>query len=163
MAAEAVELRLSDAELDGVTAGAGWAFIFTGRYSGYPTTAGPQQVFQLQGSAGQAMGRSVAVIGTHDGDGIADLVIAGDADASNRGIVVRIPGAQSFLAGNRADISEVGNGFWSGEATGEEVGFSVDGGVDVDGNCYDDLLIGLILLIGVIIMNRHMFMKEKQD
>lgn len=27
----------------------------------------------------------------------------------------------------------------------------------------DDLLIGLILLIGVIIMNRHMFMKEKQD
>lgn len=128
--------------VDSVFAGAGWGFIFPGRFQGFPPTAGPQNVYQLQGDPGQAMGRDVTFIGVHDGDSYGEAAIAGDADSSNRGIVVRIPGDPGYVAGGKAFIAEEESGTWAGEATGEEVGSTLSGNVDIDGNGRKDLLFG---------------------
>ncbi len=85
-------------------------------------------------------GRSIAVAGDVDGDGLDDVLVGapGNADAGvNAGKAYFVGGAT--LSSGVGLASATG---WTGEAVGDALGEKVAAAGDVDGDGYDDLLLG---------------------
>ncbi|MAF64514.1 MAG: hypothetical protein CMJ84_02480 [Planctomycetes bacterium] len=91
-------------------------------------------LFQFEGpAAGDGFGVSVAGAGDMDGDGRADVIVGAhgnDANGSGAGCARVFSGADGSL------ISEV-----LGDASGDRLGFSVDGGGDIDGDGRAEVLV----------------------
>jgi len=102
--------------------------------------------FRLVGAAGQRSGYSVAGAGDVNGDGFDDLIIGAPADRDHAhfaGSSYVVFGASGFAAELSLGSLNGVQGFrLDGMVAGDASGYSVSGAGDVNGDGYDDLLIG---------------------
>ncbi|MBU0729153.1 MAG: FG-GAP repeat protein, partial [Proteobacteria bacterium] len=89
-------------------------------------------------AGGDRAGRRVAGVGDVNGDGFDDLLIGAYGAVSNAGKSYLIYGASGLTDKNLSDADVS----FSGEAANNYSGISVAGGGDVNGDGFDDLLIG---------------------
>ena len=110
----------------------------------------PAQGFYIQGdAAGDYAGFSVSSAGDINGDGFDDLMLGanyGDDGGIRAGEVYVVFGtASGFGAGNRVDLTTLspGEGFIiQGDAAGDFTGKRIDSAGDINGDGYDDLILG---------------------
>jgi Ca2+-binding RTX toxin-like protein len=149
------DLLIGATGVDAPESGTGAAYVVFGRATGFDpvlelSALGGTTGFQISGDEdGDYAGFSVSGAGDVNGDGYADLVIGApyaDPHAQHSGITYVVFGASTL--GADIDLSSLdGNaGF---RVTGDEnlsrFGFSVSSAGDVDGDGFDDLLIGAML------------------
>ncbi|MDB4044489.1 FG-GAP-like repeat-containing protein, partial [Emcibacteraceae bacterium] len=126
-----------------VVFGTGNAFGPTVNLSTLDGTTG----FRLDGQEGNQSGRSVSSAGDINGDGYDDLIIASYAagpNGTNSGssYVVFGTGANMGATVNLSTLDGT-NGFrLDGELAGDQSGYSVSSAGDINGDGYDDLIIG---------------------
>ncbi len=141
----------SEADPNGIASGA--SFVVFGKASGFAanlnlSTLNGSNGFKLSGAAARDYcGFSVATAGDVNGDGYADLIVgATGADASDPGSGVSyvVFGKASGFAAN-IDLSALngsaGFALW-GEAANDLAGRAVASAGDVNGDGYDDLIVG---------------------
>ena len=98
-------------------------------------------------AAGDGAGSGVAFVGDLDGDGTVDLAVGAGAEATagtDAGAVYLLDGA-SLVAGPLSaalDLDTAATATWTGVAAGDEAGRWVGPAGDLDGDGYDDLLVG---------------------
>ncbi len=123
----------------------GQAYLVLGRPSGWAmdTDLGLADASFLGETDGDQAGFSLAGAGDVDGDGFGDLIIGAldneEADPS-AGQVYLVLGRAAGWAMD-TDLGAVDASFW-GEAAGDQAGWGVAGAGDVDGDGFDDLLVG---------------------
>ncbi len=121
----------------GIDAGA--AYLVLG--SGAPAGASLSSVIQYTGEAvNDRVGRSVAGAGDVNGDGYADFLIGAnqnDDGGIDAGAAYLLMGSAAPAGGGLSSASQ-----YTGEAAGDQAGISVAGAGDVNGDSYDDLLVG---------------------
>lgn len=104
--------------------------------------------FMLRGTSnGDQAGSAVGTAGDVNGDGIADLIVAspnGDPGGSNRGEVSIMFGRTTSLAGSTIPLNTLGSEgvTINGINNGDRIGSSVYSAGDVNGDGYDDVIIG---------------------
>lgn len=112
---------------------AGAAFIFFG---GRPMDAEPDAI--LVGEAGDDwFGQSVSGAGDLDGDGFADVAVG--APFNDR--AANAAGAAYVFLGGRA-MDSLPDLIVTGQGNDEQVGWAVGGGGDVNGDGFDDIVVG---------------------
>ncbi len=144
---------------------AGEAYVVFGSASGFGTAAGGRQVidlttlsaaqgFIIQGDAGaDQAGFSVSSAGDVNGDGYDDLIVGGpfgDDGSSHAGEAYVVFGSASGFGtavGGRqvidlTTLSAVQGFIIQGDAAGDNAGFDVSSAGDVNGDGYDDLIVG---------------------
>ena len=131
----------------------GASYVVFGKASGFGANLNLSALdgtngFQLSGeAAGDESGFSVSTAGDVNGDGFADLLISAhhaDPHGSSSGASYVVFGkASGFGANLNLSALDGTNGFQlSGEAAGDESGYSVSTAGDVNGDGFADLLIG---------------------
>jgi hypothetical protein len=120
-------------ENDAQGANAGRAYIFFGG----PTMDAKPDVVLSGEAAGDAFGYSVAGAGDVNHDGYADVVV-GAYENSARG--AGAGRAYVFYGGPKPDV--VADAILNGEAAGDRFGISVAGAGDVNGDGFDDVVVG---------------------
>ena len=113
----------------------GRVFLFTGGPSGLSQTP----TWTADGiSANSQFGQSISGVGDVNGDGCSDFVVG----APQRSTTDPLPGTAFLFLGARANMST--NAVWavSGEAPGARFGAAVAGVGDVNGDGFNDVLIG---------------------
>jgi len=104
---------------------------------------GPGQGFALFGAGGEQAGFSVASAGDLDGDGFGDLIIGAPYAEAGAGRAYVVFGhAGPFAAIDLASLSAAEGFAITGAAAGDHSGWSVAGGGDLNGDGFDDLVIG---------------------
>jgi len=99
-------------------------------------------------AAGDSLGMSVSDLGDINGDGIADLIIGAPGagpNGSNSGTSYVVFGGTTLGSNGSFDLSSLdgSSGFAiNGLATGDQLGFSVSGAGDINGDGIADLVIG---------------------
>ncbi len=118
---------------------AGAAYIFTGLSAGAVDASAAE--YKVYGeAAGDRLAYRLSPMGDADADGYADIVVSAytnDGGGTDAGAVYIVPGNAS----GSASISAVGIEI-TGVDTGDNAGYSVSGGGDMDGDGWTDLLIG---------------------
>jgi hypothetical protein len=115
----------------GYNSGAGEATLWMGA-----TSAASMSIADYDGAAGDEAGTSVAGAGDVNGDGYPDLLVGLPGYSSSTGRGVLIYGSASIPGTLTA------NGTLSGGVGGNRLGESVSGVGDVNGDGYDDMLLG---------------------
>ncbi len=127
---------------------AGALYLLFGPADGFPdafdlSNPGDVDVRVLHGSAdGDRLGTSVAAAGDVNGDGFADLIVGAPGahgDGGNAGAAFLLFGGARPAGGQSIDGAALRI---DGVTAGDETGISVAGGGDVNGDGFDDLLIG---------------------
>lgn len=127
----------------GRSSGSGSVFLYAAEDLAGGTLAATDANAELTGEdAGDHAGYAVAGVGDHDGDGVEDVLVGAyleDAGGSSSGAAYLVPGDTTGtvpLASASAKLI--------GEEAGDYAGAAVAGAGDVDGDGYDDLLVGAI-------------------
>ncbi|WP_183030036.1 cadherin domain-containing protein [Altericroceibacterium spongiae] len=118
------------------------------------TTLTPAQGFIIQGDmAGDQLGYSVSDAGDVNGDGFADIIVGayqgddGGVDAGEAYVVFGNASGFGELTGTRrvldlTTLSEAQGFIIQGDTGGDTLGFSVSSAGDINGDGYDDLIVG---------------------
>ena len=131
----------------------GASFVVFGSRGGFAASLNPSSLdgtngFRIRGAlADDQSGWSVASAGDVNGDGIDDLIVGAryaDPNGSKSGASYVIFGSTSgFIADLDLSTLDGTRGFQiKGVAAGDQSGFSVSGGADINGDGADDLIIG---------------------
>ncbi|WP_342449561.1 VCBS domain-containing protein [Falsiroseomonas frigidaquae] len=141
------------------TADRGLAYVLFGAASGFGVAEGGRQVLDLgslSGSQGFAMGgisnsdrfgTGTSFAGDVNGDGFDDIIIGAtfdDSGASEAGAAYILLGKAGGFASmpDLANLSAADGWRIQGDAAGDQTGISVHSAGDVDGDGYDDVVIG---------------------
>ncbi len=111
--------------------GVGQAYVFSGSSSGVSSTASTT----LSASSSAYFGWSVSGAGDVDSDGYDDVIVGSYGDAS-------FVGAAYVYHGSSSGLSSAASTTLSGETTSNDFGRSVSGAGDIDGDGYDDVIVG---------------------
>ncbi|OKP64660.1 hypothetical protein BTE77_34430, partial [Ensifer adhaerens] len=138
-------------------AGGGFGSTVGGRQVLDLTTFAPVDGFIIQGdTAGDQAGRSVSSAGDVNGDGIDDLIVGaplGDDGASNAGeayvVFGKADGGFGSTVGGRqvldlTTLAPVDGFIIQGDTAGDNAGFNVSSAGDVNGDGFDDLIVGTL-------------------
>jgi hypothetical protein len=123
-------------------AGHGRAFIWFGGSSGLSTG----YVQTLDGPAGSYFGGSVAGAGDVNGDGYADVVVGATGYVNGESG----EGAAYVYLGGPAGVNATPHRIYEGNQTGANMGVSVAGAGDVNGDGYSDVIVGADLIDQII-------------
>ncbi|MCM2506087.1 integrin alpha, partial [Aureimonas altamirensis] len=133
---------------DFVGSDAGRAYLVYGQTGKTPINLSAVAVgnggFEINGaSAGDVAGMSVSAAGDVNGDGLADIVVGSSGSNSSTGRAYVIFG-NTVGAGYMLSTIAAGSGGFviNGEATGGNLGFSVAGAGDVNGDGLADIVVG---------------------
>ncbi|MFO6428586.1 tandem-95 repeat protein [Erythrobacter sp. W302b] len=135
---------------------AGESYVVFGKASGFGASLDLANLngangFRIDGIAvGDQSGFSVAAAGDVNGDGIDDLVIGAPEASSGAGAAYVLLGKTSGF-GSSLDLASLDgtNGFaLTGIATGDNAGFAVSSVGDLNGDGFDDLVVGAIFADG---------------
>ena len=121
---------------DDLGAEAGALYVFYGSVDGLDASS-ERKLTAREGAAGDYLGLSVAMVGDLDGDGDGELAAGGhggDANGSNSGGVV--------VFSQRASLVATDGG------SGDAFGYPVSAGGDIDGDGFDDIVVGARFLDG---------------
>ncbi|MBK0401093.1 FG-GAP repeat protein [Limibaculum sp. M0105] len=145
------DLLIGAPEANGAAAQSGAAYIVFGRDGGWQadidlgTLAAGDGVVLRGAVSGDLAGVSVAAAGDVNGDGIDDVIIGAPEAANGRGSAYVVFGRRDGLAA-AIDLGALDGaaGFRiDGAADGGDLGTSVAGVGDVNGDGFDDLLVGI--------------------
>ncbi|PTQ79847.1 integrin alpha [Nitrosomonas ureae] len=138
--------------LDSNGNGSGSSYVVFGRASGFDAAMDLSDLdgsngFRLDGVAGDSSSESVSNAGDINGDGFDDVIIgarSADPNGNNSGSSYVVFGRASGFDATM-DLSDLdgSNGFrLDGEATYDRAGYSVSSAGDVNGDGFDDLIVG---------------------
>lgn len=124
---------------------AGKAYLFLGKHGNWQMdTATTAANFHFVGeSSGDKFGISVAAAGDVNGDGLKDFLIGAsgdDTEAENSGQVLLFLGSEGIS--DSTTYLLVPNASFLGEQAGDGAGFGISGAGDVNGDGFDDIIIG---------------------
>ncbi len=126
---------------DDVATGAGAAYVYYGSSTGLDTSR-EDKLTASDGASGDGFGDAVAGAGDLDGDGYDDIVVGApdhDTTVNGSGAAYVYYGSSTGVDTSREDP------FVSSDAdVGAEFGEAVDGLGDVDGDSYDDIVVGSV-------------------
>ena len=125
--------------------GPGKIYVILGKSSGWSqgTSLSSADASFIGEAGGDEAGSAVAIAGDVNGDGLDDILIGAyenDEADPDAGQVYLLLGRESGWTWN-ASLSAADASFW-GELGNDEFGYDVAGPGDVDGDGYDDLLVG---------------------
>ena len=127
----------------------GAAYVLFGGGAGFSNvdllSLSPTEGFALTGGAGDEAGTSVASAGDLNGDGFADLLVGapGNGDAGTDAGAVYVVYGGTGLGDLAMWAMAPSDGYkLTGAAAGDQAGFDVAAAGDVDGDGFDDLIIG---------------------
>ncbi len=131
----------------------GATYVVFGKASGFPANFELSALtgangFQINGEqADDYSGRSVSAIGDMNGDGYADILIGArlaDRTGNESGAAYVVFGkASGFAAVLELSALDGANGFEiDGEAAGDRLGYAVGAAGDINGDGYDDIIVG---------------------
>ncbi len=101
---------------------------------GVPLPDAMQERFFTGQSAGDNFGYSVASAGDVNGDGYDDIIVGAPFNSSSQG--------KAYLFFGASVINSIPDAVFSGSSIGAQFGYSVSSAGDVNGDGYDDIIIG---------------------
>lgn len=136
----------------GVPANVGRVYVVYGRSAGFPSTLlladldGSNGFSLVRGSAeGDLFGISVGAAGDINGDGVDDLIVGASGVAGGGRAFVLFGDAGGFPANVRMDDLDGSQGlklFGAGGSGATQMGWSVNGAGDINGDGLDDIIMG---------------------
>jgi len=126
---------------DGAGSGRGKVYLIFGKETGWGknTDLSNADGYWVGESDNDRFGICVSGAGDVNGDGYDDMVFGASGHSSDKGHVYLMLGSASFTYGN---IGLYAPSSWIGEVNNDQAGLRLDGGGDVNGDGFDDILIG---------------------
>lgn len=131
----------------GVDGGAGAAYLIYGKAGGFADISldslARADGFKMSGAAGSHAGYSVSQAGDVNGDRLIDMMVgAPDADGGAGAVYVLFGRAEGYDGVDLANLSSADGVTILGATVGDQAGFCVSGGSDINDDQISDMIIG---------------------